>query len=729
MKHGISITALACLAAVPLGMTGCASGGGSEPPAGTPTASEVAPADPSPVPVPQEGEAGGELGDEAAAELPPKPLTPAQRAALRVDKVEVRPAEISLEVGGRTAPKVVALDAEGVEVDGVQLMRFVQGQAAFFDAATGEIEAVEPGEATMLAGIMRPTPEGGSPDMVFARARINVKPLPVARLELGEPQGRLYSGTRQRIPVAAFSERVVDGRLAGVFERQRFEVSWRSSDPSVASVTANGFVAAGRPGKAVLTATSEGVSASLEVQVEPNPVRTLDVEPSQEDVLVGDVTRFSAVAMDSDGRVVEGVGPEWTIAGLSGQPVEAAWISQDGSFVASAAGLYRVTATVADLSAVAEVSATSRPGRRRVEKVGYASTPEHSTSDLWVFEGRDGRDYAYTGTHAAGRGGNVMYAWDVTDPSNPVMTDSVLVDARVVNDVKINADASLAVITREGASDRRNGIVVLDLDDPAHPTIASSYTTDLTAGIHNTWIEGDLVYAINDGTRAMHIIDISTPTEPAEVGRWELDKENKYLHDVMVKDGLAYLSYWNDGLIILDVGAGIRGGTPTRPTFVSQFKYRSRHGSEDFGNTHHAVRYKNYVFLSDEIMGCEECVNGPRGYVHVIDVTEIERPREVARYHVPEAGTHNMWIEDDKLYVAYYQGGLRIVDVSGELSGDLYRQGREIGWFMTESRDGFRPNDTMAWGPQPFKGNIFVSDMNSGLWIVKLEEPERALVP
>jgi hypothetical protein len=715
------------LASAAFGMMGCASGGAApDTQAGIPAAQasreEAAP--PA-----AEGVTSEAPGAEALEELPPKPLTPAQRAALRVEKIEIRPAELTLEVGGRASPQIVALEADGAEVEGVQLMRFVQGQAAFFDAATGEIEAVEPGEATMLAGIMKPSPEGGGPDMVFARARINVQPLPVARLEIGDPEGRLYSGTRRRLPFAAFSERVVDGDVTEVFERQQFEIAWISSDPSVASVTANGFVVAGRHGETRLTATSEGVKASVEVRVEPNPVRTLSVEPSLEEVLVGDVTRFSVVALDSSRGAVEGVGAEWTIAGLSGQPVEAAWISQEGSFVASAPGLYRVTATVADLSAVAEVSARERPGRRKVERVGYAATPEHSTSDLWVFQGRDGRDYAYTGTHAAGKGGNVMYAWDVTDPSNPVMTDSVLVDARVVNDVKVNSDASLAVITREGASDRRNGIVVLDLADPAHPVIASSYTTDLTAGIHNTWIEGALIYAINDGTRAMHIIDISDPAAPVEVGRWELEKENKYLHDVMVKDGLAYLSYWNDGLIVLDVGAGIRDGTPTRPTLVSQHKYRSRHGSEEFGNTHHAVRYKNYVFLSDEIMGCEECVNGPRGYVHVVDVTEIETPREVARYHVPEAGAHNMWIEDDKLYVAYYQGGLRVVDVSGELSGDLYRQGREIGWFMTESRDGFRPNDTMAWGPQPYKGNIFVSDMNSGLWVVKLEEPERALVP
>ena len=634
-----------------------------------------------------------------------------------------------MEVGQRLQPEFVALDDEGREVEDARMMRFVQGQAAFLDNETGEIEAVEPGEAVLLGGVMKTTPDGGR-DMVFARAPISVRPLPVARLEFEPPSGPLYAGTRSRIQVAAFSELEGEGAAPPrVFERREFDVSWASSNPSVARVTPGAYIHAGTPGEAILTATSEGVSASVQVNVSASPVRAIRLEPAVESVQVGDVTRFAAAALDSRAAAVPGVDPEWTVAGLSGQPVEGAWISQEGEFVASIPGLYRITATVGPISNVAEVTAVARPKRRQVEKVGYVPTPEHTTSDLWVFEGLDGRDYAYTGTHAAGKGGNVMYAWDVTDPANPVQTDSVLVDARVVNDVKINQDASLAVITREGASNRRNGIVILDIADPAHPKIIASYTEGLTAGIHNTWIEGDLVYAINDGTRAMHIIDISDPAAPFEAGRWELEKENKYLHDVMVKDGLAYLSYWNDGLVILDVGAGVKGGTPTKPEFISSYKYRTRHGPEEFGNTHHAIRYKNYVFLSDEIMGCAECVNGPRGWVHVVDVTDLERPEEVARYRVPEAGTHNMWVEDDKLYVAYYQGGLRIVDVSGELRGDLYLQGREVGWMMTGSADGFRPNATMAWGAQPFKGNVFVSDMNSGLWVVRLQEPEQPLVP
>ena len=79
-----------------------------------------------------------------------------------------------------------------------------------------------------------------------------------------------------------------------------------------------------------------------------------------------------------------------------------------------------------------------------------------------------------------------------------------------------------------------------------------------------------------------------------------------------------------------------------------------------------------------------------------------------------------MWVEGDTLYVAYYNGGLRVVDISGELMGDLYRQGREIAKFVPYDVKGKVPNAAMTWGPQPHKGYIFISDWNSGLWAVQM---------
>ena len=99
------------------------------------------------------------------------------------------------------------------------------------------------------------------------------------------------------------------------------------------------------------------------------------------------------------------------------------------------------------------------------------------------------------------------------------------------------------------------------------------------------------------------------------------------------------------------------------------------------------------MFAGDEafpygLSGREPNQAPPRaaGWIHVIEWDDWENPEEVARYRVPEAGTHNLWIEDDVLYVAYYNGGVRLVDISGELRGDLYRQGREIAmWLLMDS--------------------------------------------
>jgi len=108
-----------------------------------------------------------------------------------------------------------------------------------------------------------------------------------------------------------------------------------------------------------------------------------------------------------------------------------------------------------------------------------------------------------------------------------------------------------------------------------------------------------------------------------------------------------------------------------------------------------------------------------------VDISDIEHPHEVANYSVPEAGAHNIWVVDDILYMGYYNGGGRALDVSGELRGDLYRQGREIGSLWTGDPEGFRPNIPFCWGGQPWKGLIYYNDVHSGLWIAKLGKPKQ----
>jgi len=202
------------------------------------------------------------------------------------------------------------------------------------------------------------------------------------------------------------------------------------------------------------------------------------------------------------------------------------------------------------------------------------------------------------------------------------------------------------------------------------------------------------------------------------VGRWGLAKDQKTLHDVIVQDGYAYLSYWDDGIVTLDVGAGSHGGTPTEPVEVSRFAY-------PIGSTHVAWRSGDYLFIGDELFppgwDASKAIHA-RGYIHVVDYSDPETPVEVARYEVPEAGVHNIWVEGDRMYLGYYQAGLRVVDISGELRGDLYAQGREVAHILTTDEDTMVPNWPMAWGAQIHKGRIFSSDLNSGIWITQLRE-------
>ena len=114
----------------------------------------------------------------------------------------------------------------------------------------------------------------------------------------------------------------------------------------------------------------------------------------------------------------------------------------------------------------------------------------------------------------------------------------------------------------------------------------------------------------------------------------------------------------------------------------------------------------------------------------MIDFSDLDNPEEVARFEVPFAGSHNFWVDEESetLYATFYNGGVRVVDISGELMGDLLAQGRQINFFMPGDPNGFVPNMPQTWGAQLHKGHIFYSDMHSGLWASKLAPKETEIV-
>jgi hypothetical protein len=464
-----------------------------------------------------------------------------------------------------------------------------------------------------------------------------------------------------------------------------------------------------------------------------NPVTSLEIEPETTSVRTGDVVRFVFHARNRGGRAVQDVVPEWSFSPGTGS------IEEDGHFVAETPGRYRVTASFAGRTADATVEVRPRDVRRPSSLVGRVPI-KLGAGEFWLHpNGKNG----YLTTLA-----DRVYAIDVSNPGRPAITDSVVVDARAINDVMTTEDGKYGVMTREGASTRKNGIVILSFEDPAHPKPIAEFTETVTGGVHSTFIYRGYVYLTDDATGSLRVIDIRDPYKPRQVARWQTrpDEAGNFLHDVDVKNGLAYLSYWNEGLIILDIGNGIKRGSPENPQLVAQYKYdlnslyrdvEAVGGPGFIRGTHTAWRAGKYVFVGDEVFSATPRATEGGGVVglgraygrlHVLDVSNIERPKEVAYYEPKEGGSHNVWVAGDTLYMGDYQGGLRVLDISGELRGDLLRQGREMTHVVTGDGSGKVPNAPNAWGAIYRNGLIYVPDINSGLWIVRVE-PKSELVP
>ena len=420
----------------------------------------------------------------------------------------------------------------------------------------------------------------------------------------------------------------------------------------------------------------------------------------------GDVVEFAASGTDATGGSVNNPLVTWSV-----HPVGSGFMGPGGQLVAYTPGSVTVRATAGVLMAETDVTVSAREVTGGVGRVGEGVVSTRHTSDLWVHG-----QHAYTGTWGqrtvggVPRFGDVLHVWDISDPSAPLRTSTLAFDARTVNDVKVRADGTLAVITHEGSNDGLNGVTFLGLSDPAHPEVLGRFTSGLESGIHNAWLDGDYAYLVLDGTgNGLRILDVSDPTNPNTVAAFWAG--SSFLHDVYVRDGLAFLSHWGAGLIILDVGNGVRGGSPTAPVEVGRI-------SDLDGETHNAWYWPEagYVFVGEEDFSTP-------GIMHVVDVQDLTAPVEVATFRVPGTTPHNFWLDEDTgvLYLAWYQNGVRALDVNGRLLGDLDRQGRDV---FTSIYDGAgfgcsSVEGTCSWAPQLHEGLLYVSDMNGGLVVLQ----------
>jgi hypothetical protein len=326
--------------------------------------------------------------------------------------------------------------------------------------------------------------------------------------------------------------------------------------------------------------------------------------------------------------------------------------------------------------------------------------------------------------------GNTTFVWDIGPThASPVIVDSLQVaDATTIGDVQISPDGHYLVV----ATERKNGsIVIYDRTNPLHPTFVSRYLSANTSnGVHTmkmSVIDGKLYGFLQidpgPGPARLTIVDMSNPSKVTEV--YSQTMGNPYIHDVFVRDGYLFAAVWNDGMTIFDIGGHNTAGSPSQPVQLGSVSPAAGHIHNIWWFHDQKTGSKKYAFLGEENIASVGTTSS--GDIHVVDVSNFANPKEVAIFNVPGAGTHNFWVDEESgiLYAAYYNGGVRAINVRGDLSTctnaqknslglcDLRLMGREVGKALHTG--GF-----YIWGVAGLDSKLYASDMNSGLVVLDI---------
>ena len=652
-----------------------------------------------------------------------------QPAGPAVVRLVASPAKISMQAGDSIAFKVTAYDAQGNVIPNAPVR--VGGPRRSVEFGDTYVKAFVAGSFNATAAAVGAP--GAAP--VTLEIPMTITWPPLSKLEIVPAAGRLYT----RVTLAHGAR----GYFASGIERKNLTTNWKSSDPGIARVDRFGNVTALKPGKVTITAESEGARAEQKYTVAVNPVARLELGIKESSVRTGDVVHLVGTAVRADGTPVADAPITWSYVYTPNDSIAApggAGIIDEVNgtylFVGNYPGHYTILAQSGGADARTVIDVTPRDVRRRISITGRGQVTSSHTSDLWPWTGKDGRDYALVGTWG---GDGYALVFDITDMGNIIKTDSIKVDARTINDVTVSPDGRYGALSREGASNRINGVVILDLATPAHPKIASTFDQELTGGVHNMFATNDNLFAVSGGAKYV-IIDVKDIYKPKYVSEYR--HPNARLHDLWVANGIAYSAQGGAGTVVVDVGNGKYGGTIEKPKLITVFPVNSGHeifpyfqkssgktylfiGDEEMNRAGRAWEGTNYFGTIAEGGGIAQTSGG---YTHIVDFTDPMHPKAVARYHLEDYGSHDIIVQDDILYQAYYDGGVRLVDVSGELLGNLADQNREIAVFKTMDPKAFTPNATFVMNAMPWKGYTLFTDFNSGLWAAKLE-PKQPVVP
>ena len=428
------------------------------------------------------------------------------------------------------------------------------------------------------------------------------------------------------------------------------------------------------------------------------------------------------------------------------------------------AGRLFAAAWLALLAAAAVAGAapgkTPRP-RTHLELLGHANPGGGYSGDV-VGE----RHYAYLSSHKGRTDcpAQGVRVYDLSNPRRPRRI-STFADGRstpqlkdtwtektIVRDVRTAAFRGVLAVTSVQACPAGlfGGFALYDVTRPAHPRRLALVRTE-PRGSHEIWMaaaRGHIwVYTALANTEfgfapqqhGFYIYDVSDPRRPREVGDWSACRDLKLCTptsatrpqgapDILVHSVItnavatrAYLSYWDAGTVILDIS------NPADPRYLGRTRPLQ-------GNAHSA-------WLANRGRTLVETHEIDEGKPVIYDVRKPAAPKQLAVVRLTKAqlargargselgevahvgltdSVHDPKVVGKLAFFSWYAQGFVVFDISNP------RHPRFVTRFLpTPVRDrhgllcpGRRCR--AVWGVFPMRNYVLASDINSGLWVLRL---------
>lgn len=339
---------------------------------------------------------------------------------------------------------------------------------------------------------------------------------------------------------------------------------------------------------------------------------------------------------------------------------------------------------------------------------------------------------AYVGHMDAPHGTSIL---DVKDPKRPrVIAQIEIPEGLHSHKVQVQGDVMIVNYERVKANGQPDaGLKIFDISNRERPREIAFYKT--TGGVHRFTSDARYVYFSPDlegylGNIVM-ILDLKDPSRPQEVGRWWMPGQwigggeapswsgsDHRCHHPIRKGNRLYVSYWYGGMVILDIS------DMTRPRLVSHLDWSPPYPAP----THTTLPLpwklmdRDFLVVTDEEIR-QKLAPKPPAFLWMVDITDESRPVPVSTFMIPHGRESETYIQygahqpaeqvyDNILYVTWFAGGLRALDISNPYMPE------EIGYYVplpgkgqttVKSNDVFRSKD----------GLIYLVDRLNGLEILE----------